>query len=242
MTEVRWETPELVDTKIFDKARILRSGAETGTFTLIKEIESVTADGSNEFRFTDAAGSRTLFYQVRFFDSTKKVEFPDFALGFFPLNQRERRFVTYILGWLPDILKPDVSEFEISFSIQLALNAFNVTPPETRFTIDSFPKNYEQFLISGAQINLAMQKYLKLSIRDFNYSDMGLSLNIDRGTKISKAAEDIGRIYGQTLAMAKWNFTNQGVGLGTVPLPISLGGQISRSLLNVLDIFTALGR
>ena len=240
MIEIRWvPTPDLP--AAFTKTRIERSsGGEQGPYQVIAEIDSIQ-NGSTVTQFVDFNGDRNRFYIVRFYDPVAK-QATDFVLGYFPLTPREKRLVDYVMDWVPEILKPDLSEESISLSFRMAINSFNVHPPETNFTIDNFPANYEQYLIMGAQINLAMLKFLKLGIRDFSYGDMGFSLNIDRGTKIAKAAEDIGKTYFQTIAMVKWNFISQGVGLGSIPLPVSVGASLNRGMLNVLDIMTQLSR
>jgi hypothetical protein len=94
----------------------------------------------------------------------------------------------------------------------------------------------------NAQITVCMLKYLGIGIRDFSYSDMGLSLNIDRGEKIRNAMKDIMDFYNKIFELAKMNFMSQGVGVGTLQLPISIGGNLNRGLLNILDIFQSLGR
>lgn len=153
-----------------------------------------------------------------------------------------RLIQTQIIGWVPDVFKPDLTDGEIFSCLQLALGAFNVFPPEVHFTFDTFPRSYEIWLINGTRINIMMLKLPKLGIQDFTYSDMGLNVGIDRQTKGQMSLEMLDKQYKDHLQMVKWNFTDQGVGLGTIMLPISFGGQMSRGLLNVLDIFTAMGR
>jgi len=237
--EVRWILPQGL-TPNFSRTIISRSNAENGPYAAIHQVDTVQ-NGVVVTSWVDPNGKRQ-FYIVDFLDPITSQKFPDYALGFFPLTPKERRLVQYITGWIPDIFKKDVTEFDISVALNLSLNHFNIYPPETNFSISSFPKNYEQYLIMGAQINLAILKYLKVSIRDFGYSDMGFSINIDRGTKIGKAAEDLNAIYNGTIERAKWNFINQGLGLGSVPLNISIGGSLNRGLLNVLDIMNMQGR
>lgn len=240
MIEVRWTPiPDLPSS--FSKTRIERSGSEQAGYVRAVEFDSVNASGQTITQWVDATGTRSLFYIVRFYDPTANQE-TDFVLGFFPLTPREKRLLDYVRGWIPDILIPEISDESINLSFRFAVNSFNIHPPETNFTIDNFPKNYEQFLVSGAQVNLAMLKFLKIGVRDFGYNDMGFSLNIDRGTKIAKAAEDIGKIYYQTISLAKWNFISQGIGLGSIPLPVSVGASLNRGLLNVLDIMNQLSR
>ena len=224
----------------FTKTRIER-GPEAGPFTKVGEVDLVGPDGNSVTQWFDDTGNRGHTYLVRGFDPTSNIE-TDFILGYFALTPKEFRLINYVKNWVPEVLVNDLTDQTISQAFTFAINSFNVHPPLTDFTINNFPRSYEQFLIMGAQINIALLKYLKLSIRDFSYNDMGFSLNIDRGTKMSKAAEEIGRIYHETLPLAKWNLTPMGIGLGTLPLPISVGASLSRGLLNVLDIMTQMSR
>jgi hypothetical protein len=241
MIEVRWDIPEGLDIAQYNKTRLLRSIYEQVGYQSVAEID--TQDGDEAVtRYIDNEGNNTHFYLIRFYDSTNDREYLDFMVGYFPMTPKERRIINYILGWVPDIMKPDITEGDLQTALRLSLNAFNVQSPATVFTIDGFPANYEQFLVQGVMLNISMLKYLKLAIRDFSYSDMGLTLNLDRGAKITKAMEDIDKQYKERMALAKLNFAHQGLGLGTVPLPISMGGQISRSALNFLDLFNSMGR
>jgi hypothetical protein len=215
---------------------------EQGTYTVVTSIDSFDSSGVPITEFYDATGSEFLFYRIDFFDPLTNKNFDDFSIGIFPFTPREKRLIAYIVGWVPDVMKPDLNDFEVGTALKLAINEFNVFPPQTFFNINSYPTDYEQYLIVGAQVHLAMLKYLKISIRDFSYSDAGFALNIDRGTKIAKAAEDLRAVWHQVIERAKWNLTTGPLGLGSTPLPISMGSSLNRGLLNVLDIFQMMGR
>jgi hypothetical protein len=243
MTEIRWHVPDEIDTSVYTRVRIYRSDYEQFHYQMIDEVDA-TPGGELVERYIDSAGNDRQFYIVYFFNPTTKTQYPDFILGYHVPSVRERRLVeTQILGWIPNVLRDtDLSEAEIFSCLQLSMNSFNVYPPETNFSFNSFPRAYEQFLVHLARINILMLKYPKLAIRDFSYSDMGLSLNVERGSKLVQGIQDLDKAYREDLKLVKWNFTDMGVGLGTVPLPISFGGQISRNALNVLDIMTSMGK
>lgn len=240
MAEVRWITPEGL-TSNYSQTIISRSTSENGPYSSVHQMDTIQ-NGVAITSWVDPNGQTNNFYIIEYLDPTTYQKYGDYALGYFPLTPKEKRLVQYITGWIPDIFKRDITDFDISLALKLSLNHFNIYPPETNFTLASFPASYEQYLIIGAQINLALLKYLKVSIRDFSYSDMGFSINIDRGTKIGKAAEDLNGIYNGTIERAKWNFISQGMGLGSIPLNISIGGNLNRGLLNVLDIMNMQGR
>ena len=49
-------------------------------------------------------------------------------------------------------------------------------------------------------------------------------------------------MYQDMLKLAKMDFMYGGASVGTIQLPIGIGGNIQRGILNVLDIFTSVGR
>jgi hypothetical protein len=59
---------------------------------------------------------------------------------------------------------------------------------------------------------------------------------------MNQALEQLNKMYSEFVVKAKWRFTPQGIGLGSVYLPVSMGTQISRGALNILDIFNSIGR
>jgi hypothetical protein len=243
MTEIRWRVPDEIDTSKYTRTRILRSPYEQACYETVDEIETRVGDELVQ-RYEDAEGNDRHFYVIRFFDPDKKVLYQDFLLGYHLPSVRERRLVeTQILGWIPDVLRDtDLNEAEILSCLQMSLGFFNTYPPETNFSFNSFPKNYEPFLVHMARINILILKYPKLAIRDFAYSDMGLTLNVERGPKFVQSIQDLDKMYKDYLGLAKWNFTAAPIGLGSTPMPISFGGQISRGAMNMLDIMTALGK
>jgi hypothetical protein len=239
--EVRWLLPQNY-TDNYSQAVISRSVSEGGNYSLIHNMDITGVDPKSVLSFNDPDGTRSRFYIIEYLDPTASTKFPDYSLGYFQLLPREKRLATYIGGWIPDVMRKEINDFDINMAVRLSLNHFNIYPPETNFNIGSFPMNYEQYLIAGATINLAVLKYLKVSIRDFNYSDMGLAINIERGTKIAKAVEDMTAIYNLTIGQAKWNFIHQGLGVGTSPLPISIGASLNRNMMGILDLMQNVSR
>jgi len=239
MIEVRWYAPPGLPSD-FTKVRIERSAGEQGPYVRIGETDAYEG-GLPIAQWVDSTGERSWFYLIKYFSPTRGAE-TDPVLGFFPLTPKELRLTGWVESWLPDILKPDLNEPTYSLAFRFAVSAFNVQPPETYFTLDTFPADYEQYLVMGAQVNIALNKYLRISIQDYSYNDMGFSMTIDRGSKVAKAAEDIGKMYQATIERAKWNFTPMGIGLGSIPMGISMGGTANRNMMNVMDIMNSVTR
>ena len=239
MIEVRWHTPVTLPAT-YTKVRVERSGSEQGLYTRVVEIDAVV-NGLVVEQWMDPDGNRQWYYLIRYYDPIAGRE-TDPILGYFPLTPRELRLTGWVKSWVPDVLVPDLDEQDYSLAFRFAMGAFNIHPPETRFNLESFPADYEQYLVMGAQVNIALNKYLRIAIQDYSYNDMGFSMTLDRGAKMAKAAEDIGKRFQETLALAKWNFTPMGLGLGSVPMGISMGGNANRNMMNVMDIMTSISR
>ena len=68
---------------------------------------------------------------------------------------------------------------------------------------------------------------------------IGLALGVGRPLGIAPTDATLARVNREDVARVAWDSP---MGVGTVSLPISMGGNVSRGLLNVLDIFQATGR
>jgi hypothetical protein len=52
----------------------------------------------------------------------------------------------------------------------------------------------------------------------------------------------IGSTSNSLLALSKMDYISAGASVGTIALPISIGGNMNKGALNVLDLLTSLGR
>lgn len=231
----------------YDQIAVLRSSSENSGYTTVAQIASKDALGNFVTSYVDpnvaASGKDASYYLVQFVNTSVAPNINSkFFPTFFSLTPRELRLVNALRGYLSQYLVQTMSDEDLRQGIQLAIQAFNIQPPLTDFTIDTFPPQYEALLLTGAQIYTLLFKYLNVAITDFSYGDMGLSLNIDRGAKVKQAVDNLLNVYNKLVEVAKLEFAWTGSGLGTLQLPISLGGNLNRGILNVLDIFTSLGR
>jgi hypothetical protein len=181
------------------------------------------------------------FYLIRYYDVTNDTE-SKYYLTWKSPTPKEARFIQFVRGFVTPWVSQFLTDDDIRGGIILALNYLNLQPPQTTFSLDDFPTLYEPLLYMGAGIFTLLFKYLNIAITDFNYSDNGLSLNVDRGAKVKEAIAQLLGMYNQMLSLAKLEFAYGGSSVGTVQLPIGLGGNIQRGIMNVLDIFTSVGR
>ena len=207
--------------------------------------------------FTDPTGSRGYYYLVTFNDAGTAYA-SQYHLAVFEPLPSEMRLIQYVRSSMPDIINKsclpgaaNVSGFNSPLTdddyltgLNLAVQMFNVYPPETHFALAGFPRSHEFFLIGLAQMTTIASRFLPLSIRDWSYSEPGgVVMQVDRGAKMNAAIQVIANVYTQYLPLVKLDFGSEmPMGFGTVQLPLSMGGVMNRGTLNILDIFTAGGR
>lgn len=244
-TAISWTIPKEIAARTdLDVIKIFRSNHQNDNYVLVSSIPSGAA-GSLTTSYVDSSddNGRTKYYLVSFVSSSSSFE-STFHITFFPPNPSEARLIELVKRSMPPVLQGTLTDEDYLNGLNMAIQIFNVYPPETYFTLDNFPKTHYFFIIGLAQMLSLASRYLVLSIRDFRYSEPGgVVMDIDRGSKINDAIGIITKVYTQYLPLVKLDFAaDSPTALGTVSLPLSMGGMVSRGLLNILDIFTAVGR
>lgn len=242
---VSWTIPKEISVRVdIDSIKVWRSSSIDSGYSVVETI-SFGAAGALETSFLDttAGNSRDSFYLVTFVSTASAFESP-YHITFFPPLPSEAILVEKIRRSVPEVIRATLTDEDYLNGLGLAVQIFNVYPPETGFTLATFPKSHEFFIIGIGSLLALSSRYLVLSIRDFRYSEPGgVVMDIDRGAKINEALTIITKVYTQYLPLVKLDFAaDSALGLGTVQLPLSAGGMISRSALSILDIFTAVGR
>ena len=251
-----WNVPkEIEDRPDINQVRIWRSlTSENAGYTLLDTVS--TSPGADIVKqYTDETPDlqvRGAYYLVTFavgasgptadplFESSYNTTY------YYPLP-RELRLIENIRRSMPAVIANcgvGLNNSDYMVGLRLALGIFNTYPPQTYFGFSNFPASHEYFLIGIAQLTTLASRFLTLSIRDWAYSEPGgVVMTIDRGAKINQALQIIGNVYTQYLPLVKLDFSDDlPTGVGTIQLPLGMGGVVSRGLLNCLDIFTATGR
>lgn len=240
--QVNWTIPqEILSRSDIDVVRVFKSSNENSGYVAIANMAG--SAGSTPTSYFDLSGSRNAFYLVSFIASATNWE-SNFHITFFRPLPREARLIEEVRRSVPAVLQSTLTDEDYLNGLKIAVQMFNVYPPQTYFTLQNFPESHRFFLTALAQMTSLASRYLTLSIRDFRYSEPGgVVMDIDRGAKINEALNIIAKVYTQMLPLVKLDFSDDlPMGLGTVQLPISMGGQIASGALNILDIFTATGR
>lgn len=234
--EINWSIPLELIKKSWDKIKIYRSLSENEGYSLYDTIDAVV---NNNYvnSYIDLQGTRNFYYLVTFY-STQRQEESDWLNTYFSLNPTERRLVERLKESIPPIIQRQITnEYCYRDGLQFGIDYINMFPPKTNFTIFNYPKTdgFESLLLLGGFIGVVLKYFLVISIRDFSYSTH-LTLSVNRGEKINQAIEEVLKIFNKLLEVSKFNYASKGHGVGTILLPLSLGGMIHARLLNVFDI------
>jgi len=195
--------------------------------------------------WSDATASLVLkdsyYYLVRYYNSDSDTE-SKFYLTFKALTPREQRLINMLKGWITPWMSSCITDDDLRAGLVLGINAINIYPPITTFTMNNCPAEIEPLWITGSAIFTLMYRYLGVAFTDLSYTDNGLTLTVDRGGKVKQATDTALAYYNQLLSMAKLEYAYGGTGVGTISMPLSLGGKMSANLLNIMDMFQATGR
>jgi len=229
---IEWKVPSFViEDGSYDKVNIYRSETENGEYEYIDTIDALSGDTYiNTYTDETEEASRHKYYLIKYYKTIDDVE-SKWLTTFFNLTPKEKRLVDQIRGYIDSFTKIKLSDFDVRNGIFLAISQFNLRSPITNFTLDNFPKELEFFLIMLGSFQTILSKYLDVSIRDYSSSDSGLSLNIDRGSKLINALNQLQGQYDSLITIVKLNYAPSPIGLGTIALPISLGGNLGRNIM-----------
>lgn len=182
------------------------------------------------------------YYIIKYLNADKTYE-SKFFLPRKSLSPKEQRLVNYLKVWLSNWITNCATDDEIRAGIIFALESLNIKSPVTYFTIESLPQILESTLMVGSAIYTLMVHYLGIAFTDVSYTDSGVSITIDRGAKIQTAIDKATAYYDKLIDVAKLHYIKPGVGVGSVPLNISLGGRLSGNILGAIsNLFNAIGR
>jgi hypothetical protein len=240
-TRIFWQIPECYQSRTdFNKIEVFRSASENRDYSLIATLDAhwdVTGSWVTYYSDISTGNSRDKWYLITLLNSNTNEE-SAFIIPVKELTPREKRLTQQILATIPDIIQTRLDDNALRQGLLLSLQLFNLQSPETNFNLDNFPMTHEMFLVLGGSVTTLLTRYLTISIRDFNYSvPGGISLTVDRGSKINAAIQENMKIVNQLLKLAKLEFAYDGEGLGTVQLPLSLGGMVSRGIMNLFNVF-----
>jgi hypothetical protein len=122
----------------------------------------------------------------------------------------------------------DIRDKKMLAYAQLVIDDFNYYPPLTCYTLLDWPPALDTILVLGCQMYTTLFMMMKWTMNDFSYTDNGLSLSLDRVTKLGTAQEKFVELYKEKIKQIKHNLPIGTVVLG-VPRYQNMLGQFLRA-------------
>lgn len=219
-------------------------------FTLLTNIDRwVNNDKTQEVdSYTDESGNEIYCYYVRYKKDNGALS--KILLTTFELNLKQLRLVNSLRKMMDPIITSDIlqdgtmrpmEDVDLMMGINMALGFWNTFPPVTEFNLASFPKDYEYILLMFAQYFTLLNKMLGLELRDFSYSDNGLSLNQQFTPAIQNALAQILGFLNPLLQKTKMDFSMGSASyLGSTMFSVGINGRLGQYPLDIISLFRSL--
>lgn len=102
---------------------------------------------------------------------------------------REQSLIDLSKTLLPTNFVAKETDDKLLAYLNMALADVNLYTPATAYTLDNMPDSWTYIVIFGGTLFANLFLMLNYSLKDFSYSDYGLTLNIDRHGKLSSVHE-----------------------------------------------------
>jgi len=236
--QINWTLPT-VAAGTYDTINVYRSGSESTGYTKI----GTAAWPATTYTDTEKtlSAKETVNYVVTFSLSTVPGVESEYALTYKTLSPREKRMVFQIRDSISRFVTNRLADEEIRQYLEQGISAFNIRPPATEFDIFNLPKNMEPLVLYGALIFGVTNNMLGIGFTDVSYTDNGWQMTGNRMEKMNSTLEKVLGIYDKLILPAKLEFAYGGDAIGTVSLPIGIGGRVG-NVLGLFDVLSSLGR
>lgn len=242
---IRWAIPEGFNVDDYDSVNIFYSYKESSGYTLLYTLPVRDANNNITDRYEDKKNFITskdnIYYIVIYHNSVTDTS-SEKILAFKETTPREQKLIYLLRDSLSKFISNKLVDEELRIYLESGLHSFNIIPPVTSFTVFNLPPNLEPLIVLSATLYGAMINMLQVSFTDINATDNGITLNIDRGSKVSNMIDKINSYYKDLVNTIKIEYAEGGQGVGSVPVPIGLAGNIGKSVMNIFDLLNALGR
>lgn len=256
MLTITWTLPYIIlqDPK-YTKINVYR-GTDENDESSYKIIATLDRWVDNDYEkevttYTDPSGNNQRFYFVKYTNNEENI-FSNMLLTAAILTPKQQRWVNSLRDMLDPIITSRIlddgtmqplSDTDLFLGINMALDYFNNYSPVTDFTYATFPKGggYEFIILMFAQVFTIMNKFIGLSMRDFSYSDNGLSLNQQFTPALTTAMDKILGIINPLMQKIKMDFSiDASATLGSTMYAIGMSGRMGQFPAEVFSIFRSL--
>lgn len=245
-TIVYWTIPEEISNELAQNnnayigVNLYRSSFEDGAYEKLNENPISLQILTYEDVQVPITVKDSFYYLIRFVRPDNSES--KYYIAYTQLSPKELRLGQQLRNTLSSFISCSLSDADIAAGLQYGLKIFNEIPTKTYFKLSLLPPTLEPIILTLSALFAFMNKYIPVAFTDFTYSDNGLTLTYDRGTKLKNIMEEMNKFIDKYIAPFKWNYTGMGSGLGTIPLPLSLGGKMSGQLLEILNLYMVVGR
>lgn len=263
---ISWSIPQNILKDEHYTAICIFKGTDEGDLNSYKQIDTidrwestVSETGEKEWEYeqeiltyTDLAQSDTenIFYYVKYKTDSGKMS--KMLLTFFEMSPRQVRFCDELRNLLDPIITSiiqidgtfkSMSDEDLMAGIKLAISYFNSYIPGSTFKLETFPQKYEGIMMLYAMLFTIVYKSIGLEMRDFSYSDNGLSLNQQFTPALQNAISNLNNLLNGFLDKLAMEFSVGDLtyySVGSYPFAMSggrltAGGGIGSDILNVYN-------
>lgn len=183
--------------------------------------------------YVDSGGLDSYDYYVKY--ETGGVE-GDIVIAWVEETVREKRLCMELRRGFPTFLSlfSAMTDRELKEYIQGAAHSINMLSPLTSYSTSDMPTFWEPAVKLGALIFMYFNVYLQLAIKDFSYSEGGVAMTIDRGSKVNNAVNNVMKHYNELTKQIKFNDWPDPIGLGSYAIAVP-SGRILSFLYNIRE-------
>ena len=118
---------------------------------------------------------------------------------------------------LPETFLSNIDNVDVKLGayLELVLTEINIFPPQTEYTVENMPAPWDNLLVFGSTVFSAMFLQLDVTLKDFDYSDNGLSVRVDQVGKLDTGMKNLLTTYKTMVEQAKTHEITKIIGIGT---------------------------
>jgi hypothetical protein len=129
-------------------------------------------------------------------------------------NERKENLIKDCKILLPPAFLVNCGDERVSAFIDMVIGDLNWWPPYTGYNLDNLPPQYDVIVKYGVSVFATLFLQSTYALQDFGWSDAGLSLQLDRVSKLDQSYKNVLEMYKQMVQNSKkWEIVRMG-GLG----------------------------